>query len=175
MARNRRTTYKRLLIGGSDAELRTLILSNLQTGVSGSNLVIDSNGNVGIGTGGGPSGSISGSDYSEWATYTGTRAGSDLNLVIGDYDNSGNNTKINVDDALNKIRLEGISEITGSLTVNSNSSIEDSFIIKSGSTPVFKINNEGIVEFFAFENNYVPTPKLGGLYFTSSSLWVGLE
>lgn len=175
MALNRRTTYKRLLISGSDAELRTLILSNLQTGVSGSNLVIDSNGNVGIGTGGGPSGSISGSDYSEWATYTGTRAGSDLNLVIGDYDNSGNNTKINVDDALNKIRLEGISEITGSLTVNSNSSIEDSFIIKSGSTSVFKINNEGIVEFFAFENNYVPTPKLGGLYFTSSSLWVGLE
>jgi len=173
MALNRRTTYKRLLISGSDAELKTLLLSNLQTGVSGSNLVIDADGNVGIG--GSSSGSISGSDYTEWATYTGTRAGSDLDLILGDYDDSGNGTKINVNDALNKVRLEGSSEITGSLVVKSESSIEDSFLIKSGSTESLKVNNEGITQFFAYENNYVPTVVLGGIYFTSSSIWVGLQ
>ena len=173
MALNRRTTYKRLLISGSDAELKTLLLSNLQTGVSGSNLVIDADGNVGIG--GSSSGSISGSDYTEWATYTGTRAGSYLDLILGHYDDSGNGTKINVNDALNKVRLEGSSEITGSLVVKSESSIEDSFLIKSGSTESLKVNNEGITQFFAYENNYVPTVVLGGIYFTSSSIWVGLQ
>lgn len=175
MALNRRTTYKRLLISGSDAELKTLLLSNLQTGISGSNLVIDADGNVGIGTGGSSSGSISGSDYTEWATYTGTRAGSDLDLTIGDYDNSGNGTKINLNDAQGTVSIESTTSITGSLKVQSNNAVEDSFIIKSGSTESLKVNNEGITQFFAYENNYVPTPKLGGVYFTSSSLWVGLQ
>lgn len=168
MALNRRTTYKKLLISGSNAELKTLILSDLQTGVSGSNLVIDADGNVGVGT-------ISGSDYTEWATYTGTRAGSDLDLIVGDYDDSGNGTKINLNDAEGTVNVESNTKITGSLAVQSNNAIEDSFIIKSGSVESLKVNNEGIAQFFAYQNNYVPTPKLGGMYFTSSSLWVGLQ
>ena len=126
----RSTTYKKLLISGSSAELSTLLLSGLSTGVTGSTLVIDGEGNVGVGSGFTPSGSSSGSDYTEWATYTGTRAG-----------------------------VEGT----------------DFFIIKSGSTENLKVNSQGIVEFFAYEIGYVPTAKLGGLYFTSSSVWVGLQ
>lgn len=33
-------------------------------------------------------------DTSEWATFTGTRAGGDLDVTIGDYDNSGNGTRL---------------------------------------------------------------------------------
>tara|TARA_R110000803_G_scaffold55262_4_gene112145 strand:- start:3866 stop:4402 length:537 start_codon:yes stop_codon:yes gene_type:complete len=171
----RSTTYKKLLISGSSAELSTLLLSGLSTGVTGSTLVIDGEGNVGVGSGFTPSGSSSGSDYTEWATYTGTRAGVDLDLTLGDYDDSGNGTNIRLKDAESKVEIEGNVETTGSLVVKTEVGGTDFFIIKSGSTENLKVNSQGIVEFFAYEIGYVPTAKLGGLYFTSSSVWVGLQ
>ena len=44
-------------------------------------------------------------DTSEWATYSGTRAGSDLLVTLGDYDDSGNGTKITLIDSSGNIIL----------------------------------------------------------------------
>jgi hypothetical protein len=75
----------------------------------------------------------------------------------------------------------GSAIITGSLTVTgSNEFITeeggyDFFLIKSGSITNLKFNNEGIAQFHAYENEFNPSPILGGLYFTSESLYIGLE
>lgn len=55
------------------------------------------------------------SDTSEWATFTGTRSGGDLNLILGDYDNSGQGNKIQVDDGGESITvsMSGDLEIVG--------------------------------------------------------------
>jgi hypothetical protein len=42
-------------------------------------------------------------DTSEWATYSGTRVGGDLKVTLGDYDDSGNGTKIIIDNLLERI------------------------------------------------------------------------
>lgn len=64
---------------------------------------------------------------------------------------------------------------SGSVTVNATGSVPHFFLITSGSKNVFKINNEGTVENKVFENNYVPTAQYGGIYFTSQSIYVGLD
>ncbi len=79
----------------------------------------------------------------------------------------------------------GSADITGSLQVTGSVVIEqpvgnvDPFLIKSGSSAnspaLFKVNAEGVVQFFAHANNYTPTAVLGGMYFTSQSVYVGIE
>jgi hypothetical protein len=64
---------------------------------------------------------------------------------------------------------------SGSLTVNATGSVPHFFLITSGSKNVFKINNEGAVENKVFEGGNVPTPQYGGIYFTSQSMYVGLD
>jgi hypothetical protein len=70
--------------------------------------------------------------------------------------------------------------ITGSLLVTHTSSQDDNIdflVITSGSYDAFKINNEGVAQFFA--NVDAPTPwataDYGGLYFQSSSVWAALD
>jgi len=63
----------------------------------------------------------------------------------------------------------GSAEITGSL------GLTGSFEIESGSTKPFIVNADGQVQLFAHENSYNPTPLLGGIYFTSQSVFFGLE
>ena len=79
----------------------------------------------------------------------------------------------------------GSADITGSLQVTGSVVIEqpvgnvDAFLIKSGSgesaPALFKLDSKGVAQFFAHANDYTPTPVLGGLYFTSQSVYVGLE
>ena len=79
----------------------------------------------------------------------------------------------------------GSADITGSLQVTGSVVIEqpvgnvNAFLIKSGSgagaPALFNVNAQGVVQFFAHANDYVPTPVLGGLYFTSQSAYIGLE
>ena len=66
-------------------------------------------------------------------------------------------------------------QITGSLLVTRDNTDADFFIISSGSYDAFKVNSEGITQFYAHNNEYVPTVALGGLYFTSASAYIGLE
>jgi hypothetical protein len=54
------------------------------------------------------------SDTVEWSTFTGTRSGGDLILILGDYDDSGNGTKITIDDDSQEINLNSDVLITGS-------------------------------------------------------------
>ena len=64
---------------------------------------------------------------------------------------------------------------SGSITVNATGSVPHFFLITSGSKNVFKINNEGVVENKVFEGGNVPTPQYGATYFTSQSVYVGLD
>jgi len=64
---------------------------------------------------------------------------------------------------------------SGSVTVNATGSVPYFFLITSGSKNVFKINNEGTVENKVFESGYVPAAQYGGIYFTSQSVFVGLD
>ena len=64
---------------------------------------------------------------------------------------------------------------SGSVTVNATGSVPHFFLITSGSKNVFKINNEGTVENKVFESGYVPAAQYGGIYFTSQSVFVGLD
>jgi len=64
---------------------------------------------------------------------------------------------------------------SGSITVNATGSVPHFFLITSGSKNVFKINNEGTVENKVFESGYVPAAQYGGIYFTSQSVFVGLD
>ena len=79
----------------------------------------------------------------------------------------------------------GSADITGSLQVTGSVIIEqpvgnvDAFLIKSGSLAnspaLFKLDSKGVAQFFAHANDYVPTAILGGLYYTSQSVFVGVE
>jgi len=92
-----------------------------------------------------------------------------------------------IDKAINTpFPFTGSAQITGSLAVTGSSKfiipvggIDGEFSIKSGSLPtspsLFNINGEGTIQFFAYDNSYTPTPILGGIYFTSQSLYVGIE
>lgn len=67
--------------------------------------------------------------------------------------------------------------ITGSLLVTHTASNLDFFIVNSGSYESFKINSEGITQFFAYADTPQPwaTAEYGGLYFQSSSVWAALD
>ena len=67
--------------------------------------------------------------------------------------------------------------ITGSLLVTHTASNLDFFTITSGSYEAFKVNSEGITQFFAHTDAPEPwaTPVYGGLYFQSSSVWAALD
>ena len=67
--------------------------------------------------------------------------------------------------------------ITGSLLVTHTASNLDFFVVNSGSYDAFKINSEGITQFFAHTDAPEPwaTANYGGLYFQSSSVWAALD
>ncbi len=67
--------------------------------------------------------------------------------------------------------------ITGSLLVTHTASNLDFFVVNSGSYEAFKINSEGITQFFAHADAPEPwaTAEYGGLYFQSSSVWAALD
>jgi len=67
--------------------------------------------------------------------------------------------------------------ITGSLLVTHTASNLDFFTITSGSYESFKVNSEGITQFFAYTDAPEPwaTAEYGGLYFQSSSVWAALD
>ena len=95
-------------------------------------------------------------------------------------------------------------EITGSLFISGDTSIDDIFLIRSGSTDYFKVNNNGAVTLQSNANNMLlikdlsgntilnvsqsgilvmatqsqeltTTAPNGGIYFTSSSFFIGLD
>ena len=50
---------------------------------------------------------LTGNDYSEWATYTGTRVGNNLLTILGDYDVSADGTRIEINDSTTEINNFG--------------------------------------------------------------------
>ena len=77
----------------------------------------------------------------------------------------------------------GSAQITGSLGVTGSAEIlvntNEEFIIKNAlavSQSLFNVNQEGVAEFRArIGADGIPTAKLGGLYFTTSSAFIGIE
>ena len=77
----------------------------------------------------------------------------------------------------------GSAQITGSLSVTGSSIISldtnENFLIKSTTSPtqsLFQINNEGVATFRARAGgDSIPTPIVGGMYFTTSSAYIGIE
>lgn len=67
--------------------------------------------------------------------------------------------------------------ITGSLLVTHTASNLDFFIVNSSSYEAFKVNSEGITQFFAHADAPTPwaTAEYGGIYFQSSSVWAALD
>ena len=63
------------------------------------------------------------------------------------------------------------------MLINRQDSLSDFLIITSGSYDAFKINSEGITQFFAHADAPEPwaTTEYGGLYFQSSSVWAALD
>lgn len=70
--------------------------------------------------------------------------------------------------------VSGSTLISGSLTVETSDS-SDFFIIKSGSAELLKANSDGIIQFHVFEDSYIPSSSLGGIFFYSSSMFIGLD
>jgi len=77
----------------------------------------------------------------------------------------------------------GSAQITGSLGLTGSAEIlvntNEEFIIKNAlavSQSLFNVNQEGVAEFRArIGADGIPTAKLGGLYFTTSSAFIGIE
>jgi len=65
-------------------------------------------------------------------------------------------------------------EVTGALSVHGTAS--DLFLIKNSSTQetMFKIKNNGVAQFYVNATDPVTTADIGQIYFTSSSLYLGL-
>lgn len=72
-------------------------------------------------------------------------------------------------------RITGSFEVSGSFTVNSSGNVDEFFLIKSGSDTILKVNNDGLMQFKVYEDNYNPTAKGGAILFTSSSVYLGLD
>lgn len=66
-------------------------------------------------------------------------------------------------------------QATGSLTVLGD--VADVFIVKSISDTqdLFKVTNDGITQFYVHATDPVFTAELGQMYFTSQSVFLGLE
>jgi lysophospholipid acyltransferase (LPLAT)-like uncharacterized protein len=72
------------------------------------------------------------------------------------------------------LNITGSTVLTGSLFVKSTSN--DIFIIKNGNnTPVLTVSQSGIVVLSTQSINPIGIAPNGGIYFTSSSLFVGLD
>lgn len=75
--------------------------------------------------------------------------------------------------------ITGSLQVTGSVVITQPVGNVDAFLIKSGSgasaPALFKLDATGTAQFFAHANDYTPTAVLGGLYFTSQSVYVGVE
>lgn len=72
--------------------------------------------------------------------------------------------------------LSGSQQISGSIIIDKDPQVSsDFFIIRSGSDEVLKANNDGIIQFHVFEDSYTPPIALGGVFFHSSSMFIGLE
>ena len=72
--------------------------------------------------------------------------------------------------------LSGSQYISGSIVIDKDPTISsDFFIIKSGSAELLKANNDGIMQFHIFEDEYTPPVSLGGVFFHSSSMYIGLD
>jgi hypothetical protein len=69
--------------------------------------------------------------------------------------------------------ISGSTSISGSLTIDGGAS--DFFIIKSGSSELLKANSDGIIQFNVYEDSYIPSSSRGGVFFHSSSMYIGLE
>ena len=66
----------------------------------------------------------------------------------------------------------GLTKLSGSFQITS-STINDIFLIKSGSIEVAKVNNEGV--FVLGEMEATPTAITGGMYYSASEFYVGVE
>lgn len=62
-------------------------------------------------------------DYSEWATYIGTRLNDDLVITIGDYDSSGNGTTLKINDNLQKVIASKLIQAESGIISDSNNGI----------------------------------------------------
>ena len=71
--------------------------------------------------------------------------------------------------------LVGSQLVTGSLIVQGESVPSDLFIIKSGSAELLKATSNGIIQFHVYEDSYTPPASLGGIFFHSSSMYIGLS
>lgn len=69
----------------------------------------------------------------------------------------------------------GSQVISGSFLIQGDPVASDFFIIKSGSAELLKANSDGIMQFHVFEDEYTPPISLGGIYFHSSSMYIGLD
>lgn len=63
----------------------------------------------------------------------------------------------------------------GSTTLEVIGAVPHFFLISSGSREIFQINDEGVTQTKVFEAGEDPTAEYGGMYFTSQSLFVGLD
>ena len=83
----------------------------------------------------------------------------------------------------NAFPYSGSAQITGSLGLTGSAEIlvntNEEFIIKNAlavSQSLFNVNQEGVAEFRArIGADGIPTAKLGGLYFTTSSAFIGID
>lgn len=66
----------------------------------------------------------------------------------------------------------GLAQISGSLQITS-SAANDVFIIKSGNTDLFKIQNDGVVVFAS--QSALPTAVEGGMVYSASNFYIGVE
>jgi hypothetical protein len=124
-------------------------------------------------------GSFSGSFFGDGGGITNLSASSIVGLDLYRIYTGSIQAKVNVGQSV-FIISSGSSTLfslsnSGSLTVNATGSVPHFFLITSGSKNVFKINNEGTVENKVFESGYVPAAQYGGIYFTSQSVYVGLD
>jgi len=69
-------------------------------------------------------------------------------------------------------KTTGLTQISGSFQITSSVS-DDVFIIKSGDTDLFKVQNNGVVVFAS--QSSLPTAVEGGMVYSASAFYVGVE
>tara|TARA_B110000902_G_scaffold47679_1_gene54191 strand:- start:91 stop:354 length:264 start_codon:yes stop_codon:yes gene_type:complete len=70
--------------------------------------------------------------------------------------------------------VEGSKILKGSLEISQSGS-GDILLIKNDSYDILKVNESGILQFHIFEDEHTPPATLGGIFFHSSSMYIGLE
>jgi hypothetical protein len=108
------------------------------------------------------SSSENGTDYAEWAQYTGTRIGADLTVLLGDYDGSAEGTMIKIDDAARTISIGDVTSVNdgtflkiddsnGSFDFNADINLLTGKTFTLGvsqiteSSGILNINNDGLI------------------------------